>query len=354
MHKKQTLTVTGISALGAAAALLAGCGGNSFSKNSFGSFPNTLPYAYGVEPVALNGLGNNQGNQAAIEGSGIQGVSDSQAYITAASAFTAVTPLGATLPHKVDPAGGVALPVGFSTGGKYIDAGNQIGAAVASVAVVPAGTSIVFRAALANGSSSDNTAPGITSATLTSTDPQFASIAGLTAGIPMSLNVVSGPFSNATYVDGTGGTPLPFTIPASTPSGLYTMAVTVGDTAGRVTSTTFVIPVVAPANVALFAQNVTADGQPAPTKDKPTVITPITAGDTVTIDGAAGTGTYPAAYKPNIADPQGTVVFFVAPGTHILVDTTPVAATKTAAATTAVTTQTIVIPATAAGTTLIQ
>ena len=50
------------------------------------------------------------------------------------------------------------------------------------------------------------------------------------------------------------------------------------------------------------------------------------------------------------------MIFFLAPGTHTLVDTTPVAATKTAPATTVVTTQTIVIaaPTPATGSTLIQ
>ena len=115
------------------------------------------------------------------------------------------------------------------------------------------------------------------------------------------------------------------------------------------TSTTFIFPVVTPATVCLFAQNITADGQTGTP-----VATPIGAGDTVTIDGAAGTGTYPAGYTATKADPQGTVVFFVAPGTHTLVDTHAVAATATAAATTTTTTQTITIDPKSAGGTIIQ
>ncbi len=348
MHKKQTLTFAGISALGAAALLLSGCGGSSFQKNTFGNYPNTLPYAYGQEPIAYYGLTNAIGKQADIEGSGLQAASGGQAYITGALAFAAVTANGATLPVNADPNGTGTLPLGFSTKGLYIDAANLTGATFATVTSVTPGTAVVFRAALANGISNNNAA-GITSATLTSTDAQFASVAGLTTGLPMSLDVVGGAFANATYATGTGGTAVPFTIPAATTSGLHTVAVTVKDDAGRVTSTTFVFPVVAGSTVALFLQHLTADGQTGTP-----AATAITPGDTVTIDGGAGLGTYPAGYKPTIADTQGTVVFFVAPGKHTVVDTNVVPATAKAAAVTTVTTQTITVAAAAAGTTIIQ
>ena len=175
----------------------------------------------------------------------------------------------------------------------------------------------------------------------------------------MSLNVVKGAFANATYSTGTNGTDAPFTLPASTSAGLHTVVTTVTDSAARSTATTFIFPVVTASTVCLFAQNVTADGQTV-ASGKTATITPITPGDAVTIDGAAGSGTYPTGYKANVAVPQGTVVFFLAPGTHTLVDVTPVAAvpakgtTPAVPATTTTTTQTIVIPATAAGTTIIQ
>lgn len=359
MHKKQTLTFAGIGLFGTAA-LLAGCGGSSFSKNTFGNYPNTLPYAYGLEPIAYYGAANAAGNQAAIEGSGLQAASGGQAFITGNTAFVVVgtNPDASILPTVSDPNGTKTLPTAFSAKGQYVDAVNQTGLAIAPVTAVPAGTSVIFRAAIANGVS-NNAAAGITGATLTSTDTQLASIAGITAGLPMSLNIVGGAFSNATYSTGTNGTDAPFTIPASTNAGLHTVAVTVADSATRATATTFIFPVVTPSTVCLFAQNVTADGQTV-AEGKTATVTPITPGDTVTIDGAAGTGTYPATYKPNVADPQGTVVFFIAPGTHTLVDTTPVAAipakgtAPAVPATTLVTTQTITIPATAAGTTIIQ
>ncbi len=120
-----------------------------------------------------------------------------------------------------------------------------------------------FRAAIANGVASSTASP-ITGATLTSTDAQLASVAGLTAGLPLTFPTgtpVGGAFSNATYVTGTGGAATPFTIPASTTAGLHTVVATVTDTIGRVTSTTFIFPVVTPTTVCLFAQNITADGQ---------------------------------------------------------------------------------------------
>ncbi len=345
MHNKQTLTLTGIGMLGAAV-LLAGCGGSSFSQSNLGTRPNTLPYIYGLEPIAYYGAANVFGNQAAIEGSGFQAASGGQAFITGDTAFAAVTaPTGTGLPKLADPNTTGSLPTVFSTGGQYVDAQNQTGAAITPVAAMPAGTSVYFRAAIANGQTNTAATP-ITGATLTSTDAALASVAGLTTGLPMSLNPVGGAFSNATYVTGTGGTPTPFTIPASTTAGLHTVAATVTDSIGRVTSTTFIFPVVTPTTVCLFAQNIIADGQ-TPAAGKSPVATPIVAGDTVTIDGASGTGTYPATFgSPTKPDPQGTVVFFIAPGTHTLVDVHPVAATATVAATTTTTTQTLTIPAT--------
>ena len=121
MNKNQIRTFAGIGALGAAAILLGGCGGNSFSKNTYGQYPNTLPYAYGMEPIAYYGAANNIGAQAAIEGSGFQAASGGQAFITGASAFSATTAAGAKLPTNADPNATGTLPLGFSTAGLYVE-----------------------------------------------------------------------------------------------------------------------------------------------------------------------------------------------------------------------------------------
>lgn len=343
MLKKHVRTFAGIGAAGAAALLFTGCGGNSFQKNTFGNYPNTLPYAYGVEPVALFGLANNIGAQGAFEGSGFQAVTGGQAYLTGASDFVAVTASGAVLPANADPNTSGKLPLGFSTGGLYIDNAQTVAGPVASVASLSPGTQVVFRVALANGISNNNTS-GITGATLTTSDPQMAAVAGLTAGLPMTLNVVTGPFSNATYVAGTNGTPTPFTIPAGLPSGLHTVKVNVSDDAGRTTATTFEFPVLATTDVALFLQSFTTAVAATKTAAATTTATPIQAGDTVTVDGGAGSGTYPTGFTPTVADAQGTVVLFTKPGTHTVVETN--------AKGVVVQTATFTIPATAAGTTI--
>ncbi len=319
MLKKQTRLLAGAGLLGATAVLLSGCGGGSFSKNTFNNYPNTLPYAYGIEPVAFYGQANAAGQQATIEGSGLQDAANGQAYISGASAFTIVTAQGASLAGLADPNGTNVLPLGFSPGGQYVDAVNQTGAKVATVTSVAPGASVVFRAALANGTSSNNTSPGITGATLTSTDPALAGVAGLTAGLTMTLVQVGGAFSNATYATGTGGTAIPFTLPAETPTGIHTVTVTVSDAAGRVTATQFEFPVVASTEVALFLQNITVltpavaatptiAGAPA----TPTT-TAITPGDLVSLDGGTAV----------TADAQGTAIFFTTPGTHTITETKP-------------------------------
>ena len=236
------------------------------------------------------------------------------------------------------------------TGGQYIDANTVATPAIAS-AVTP-GTSVVFRAAISNGisSSSRSTIPiTYNGVSLSSTDPQW------TLGtLPLTFNYLStGPFANATYVTGTPvssgqGTPTPFALPFTT-TGVHTVVLTVNDDAGQQTATTFAIPVVTPADVALLIQNVDT-GTQDPKKNE--VFQPVSPGDTVTVDGGAGIGAYPTGFTPTIADSQGTVIFFVTPGTHTIVDTNIVPATSKAAAVTTVTTETITIPASAAGTTI--
>jgi len=314
MLKKQTRLLAGAGLLGAAAVLLSGCGGGSFSKNTFNNYPNTLPYAYGIEPIAYYGQANAAGLQATIEGSGLQDAANGQAYITGASAFTVVTANGAALPSLADPNGTNVLPLGFSLKGLYVDAVNQTGAKVSTVTSVAPGASVLFHAALSNGTSSNNTAPAITGATLTSTDPALAGVAGLTAGLPMTLNVIGGAFSNATYATGTGGTATPFTIPAGTPTGIHTMTVTVSDAAGRVTATQFEFPVVAAADAAVLA-NIA-----------PTVPEGSPAGTTVIVLSASATITAPTAgaNAQTTVDTQNNVFLFAAPGEQTITATAQV------------------------------
>lgn len=302
--------------------LLAGCGGSSFEQKSFGAYQATVPAAYGLEPVAANGnISGKVGGPFFYEVSGFGSPDGATPYLTAASGFAIIkSNSGASLPSGVDPGQTGAVPLGFGTGGSYVDA--QFGPGAAPSAVQP-GTSVVFRANISNGidAGSRSTIPiSPTGQSLTSSDPEW------TLGtLPLTFNYNNtGPFASATYVTGTpvqsgNGTPTPFPLPFKT-TGLHTVILTVTDAEGQQTATTYVVPVVTPANVALFLQNFIVA---APTTNHPdaTVANPITAGDTVTIDGGAGLGVYPAGFAPTTADAQGTVILFAAPGTHTVTET---------------------------------
>ena len=349
MNKRQKLSsVSGIGALGAAALLLGGCGGSSFQKNTFGNYANTLPAAYGIEPSAASS--NLQATPTFFETSGLGSADSKTGYLTAATDFAIVkNPDNSTIAVNVDPNATGKIPLGFSAGGFYIDQGVGSATAVPATAVLT-GTSTVFRAALANGISTNNTPPISTNGvTLSSTDPEW------TLGtLPMIFsNPGAGPLSNGTYVTGAGTTPTPFTLPFTT-SGIHTVIVSVTDDAGRQTATTFAMPVVKPTDVALFLQSFTIAVAATTTTPATTAQNPITAGDTVTIDGGPGIGTYPAtgynagtskASAPTVADAQATVVLFTTPGTHTIAEMDPTGKV--------VQTATFVIPATAAGTTLV-
>lgn len=308
MLKKQTTSLLAIGALGAAALLLNGCGGSSFQKNTFATIPNTVPAAYGIEPVAASPTLTLPQNLLYLETSGLGAAGSTAAYLTAASGFVInKAPDGAGVPTNIDP-NGKTIPQGFSTAGQYIDAATAAKPAVPT-AVAP-GASVIFRAALANGASAGNS-PAITAVSLTSADPEW------TLGtLPLTFNDPgqnSGPLANGTYVTGTGGAPVPFALPFTT-SGIHAVAVTVADAAGRQTTTTFAIPVVTATDVALFFQNITVNvpavAATATTPEVPATptTTAITPGDPVSLDGGTAVA----------ADAQGTAIFFTAPGTHTI------------------------------------
>jgi len=344
MHKKQNLML-GIGALGATL-VLSGCGGSSFQKNTFANLTNTLPASYGLEPLASNAVAQ-AGSPSFFETSGLGSPDNKTPYLTSAIDFAVIKTVdGAALAARVDPNATGKVPLGFSAGGSFIDGAN--GTAVIANAVA-SGASVVFRAAIANGVASGN-APGITNVSLSSTDPEW------TLGtLPMTFNDPGpGPLANGTYVTGTNLTPAPFVIPFKT-SGVHTIIVTLADDAGRSTATTFALPFVATGNVALFLQNITPDNADGTAGKAAQAINP---GDTVTIDGGAGVGTYPTTgynaatgspSAPTTADGQGTVVLFTTPGVHKIVDTS-----KDAKGVVTTATQTITVAATAVGTTIIQ
>jgi len=337
MLKKQNLFSIALSVAGAGTVLLtAGCGSGSFEKNSFGSYQATVPASYGVEPVAANGnISNGLGGPFYFEVSGIGSPDGATPYLTAAGGFSIVKANpNATLSSGVDPNNTGTVPLGFATGGKYLDA--QFGVGATPLAALP-GTSVLFRANINNGVDAGTGAAikiDPTKISLSSTDPEW------TLGtLPLGFNFNNtGPFGSATYVTGTPDAsgnvaPTPFVLPFKT-AGVHTLVLTVTDQQSQQTSTLYNIPVVSAANVALLIQNIDTG-----TKDKKgnEVLQTVGPGDIVTIDGGPGLGIYPPTgynadigkpSQPTVAyandasasagTPQGTIILFSTPGSHTL------------------------------------
>lgn len=314
-----------LTSLALGAALLSGCGGNSFENTSYGTYQNALPAAYGIEATAANGnISGPVGGPFFYETSGIGSADGKTAYLTEASDFAVLkNPNSAKLLSGTDPNNTGKVPLGFSgnatvagTAGEYIDA-NTVANPAVPVTVAP-GASVVFRAAISNGvSSSTRSAVPITynGVSLSSNDPQWA-----LGTLPMTFNyLTTGPFANATYVTGTPvssgqGTPTPFTLPFTT-TGIHTVILTVSDDAGQQTATTFGIPVVASSDAAVLA-GIAATVPAGLPKGTTATVTSATASITNPITGAAAQGT---------ADAQSIVLLFAAPGAQTLSVTAKVA-----------------------------
>ena len=337
MLKKQRLFSIALSVAGVGIVLMTnGCGSGSFEKNSFGSYQATVPASYGVEPVAANGnVSGPLGGPFYFEVSGIGSPDGATPYLTSAGGFNIVKANpNATLSSGVDPNATGTVPLGFATGGKYLDA--QFGVGAAPLVARP-GASVLFRANINNGVDSGTGAAikiDPTKISLSSSDPEWN-----LGSLPLGFNFNNtGPFGSATYVTGTpdasgNATPTPFALPFKT-TGIHTLVLTVTDQQSQQTATLYNIPVVDAANVALLIQNIDTG-----TKDKNgnEVLQTVSPGDTVTIDGGPGSGVYPptgynsatgkpsqptAAYandaSASAATPQGTIILFSTPGAHTL------------------------------------
>ena len=306
---RSTLTA-GLCALGAAL-LLGGCGGgSSFQSKTFGAQTPAGPAAYGLQGTAANPAVTAQtGGPFFVEVSGLGSPDGGKVYLTAATDFKIVS--GAGPLSDVDPNKTGKVPLGFSTGGLYIDSLTGGGTFVTPTAVAP-GTPVVFRAAISNGVSADGKSIPIkfNGVSLSSADPQWT-----LGALPMTFNFTNtGPLANGTYVTGqpvtTGnGAPVPFSLPFTT-TGLHSLTVSVTDDNGQQTQTTYTVPIAQPSEVTVLAQNIDTGTKG---KDGKEVFQPFAAGDTVAISGpVAGTA------SPATADQQGTVVLFTTPGAQTL------------------------------------
>lgn len=262
--------------LGASAAIfLSGCGG---ATTNAGPAPSATPTIYGLNPIDGS------------TGSGLQSSDSKIGYLTGALSSTA-KPLEGT------------VPLGFPAGGFETDL------ATASSAVPASQASVTFRALIANGNAG-NGVSAIVPASVVLTSPEVSGFSQPmtfdSAGTGNGLN--AGQYTTA-----------PFTLPFTT-SGIHEFTASLADAAGQTSTTTLGVVVVAPTDVALFLSSFdtgTNDGKTPPTE----IFNPITAGDTVTIDGGAGTGVYPTGYTATTADAQGNVVLFTTPGAHTVTET---------------------------------
>ncbi len=299
-----------LAALGASAAiLLSGCGG---ATNNQGPAPAATPTIYGVNPTT------------GATGSGLQ----FPATTTDATGKTTTTNTGAltgALSSTAKPLEG-AIPLGFPAGGFEADG------ATASVAVPVGQANVTFRALVANGNAG-NGISAIVPSSVVLTSPE---VTGFSQALTFDSSGVANVPNDGQYASAA------FTLPFTT-SGIHQFTAAVSDASGQSTTTTLGVVVAQPTDVTLFLQSF--DTGTKNTKTPPAeIFNAIAPGDTVTVDGGAGTGAfYPAGYVATTADAQGTVVLFTTPGTHTVTETK---------GTTVVQTATFTLPTTAAGTTI--
>jgi len=304
----------------ALAAVLSGCGGASTSSSSLAPTPDSGPVIYGLNAQAAVG-GTFQ------EASGLGSSGTQVGVLTGATKYT--TDSGAAPLPAYTSNFSTGIPLGFATGGVYIT--GPVGAALPTT---DAGA-VVFRTYISTGAKGGNTVDLDTnSVVLTSSEA-----AGFSQKLTFDgAGIGTGALGQGQYTTGS------FALPAAlATTGVHSLTASVADVNGQKSHTDFAFVEVSPSDVALFLQNFIVA---APTTKNPaaTAASAITAGNTVTIDGSAGIGTYPSGYTATTADAQGTVVLFTTPGVHTVTETDPKGAV--------VQTSTFTVAAEAVGTTV--
>lgn len=313
LNKRALRAVLPLAGLGAAAAL-SGCGGAT--TNVGGAAAPTRdsgPAIYGNDADALSTGSLTQGETSGLSFTPSASGSAPFGVLTGAFAYKTVTGAGPLPVYQKafpngTPSNGVTsspgVPLGFSPGGTYFNSS----APVEALPTNSAGT-LIFGTYISTGVVNAHPVDlNQTSVVVTSSDaPTFS--------LPLTFDP-----NYETYVlPQLAYKTAPFAIPAfMQTSGLHDLHTTVSDLASQTSTTDFVVATVAPTDVALFFQSFdtgTVDS------NKNEVFNAITPGDTVTVDGGAGIGVYPAGYTPTIADAAGTVALFTTPGTHTLTET---------------------------------
>lgn len=328
---KQTLrAVLPLAGLGIVAAALSGCGGATSGGAVSLATPNSGPVIYGI-----NALAQSSGAVTTGETSGLAAISTSSGAasttfigaLTGAIAYNTVAGAGplpayvAAFPNSGGATAGV--PLGFAPNGTYFNSSAPVAAVATDTA-----DNLVFGIYVSQG------AKGGSLVDINTSSPVLTSPESPTFSLPLVFdpNFGSGALAQTQYKTAA------FTLPNfMKTTGLHDLRASIADTAGQSSTTDFAVATVAPTAVAFFLQSFdtgTVD------KTNTEVFNAIAPGDTVTVDGGAGIGVYPAKFAPTVADAQGTVVLFTAPGTHTIVETSTTGkvvntSTFTVAATTA-------------------
>lgn len=291
---RQTLKAVPLAGLGAVlAAVLSGCGGATTGGSLGVATPDSSPVVYGLNAqAAINGTLQQASGLAYGNGASQAGV------LTAATGYKTDSGPGPLPTFQKNFSTGI--PLGFAPDGSYVSSVSGQALPTASA------NAVVFRAYISTGAKGGNSIDLNTgSVVLTSSEaPAFSQpLAFDKAGIG------TGPLGQGQYTTGT------FALPAAlTTTGLHNLHTVVADVAGQKSETDFSFVEVGPADAALFAANITADGQTGTPKSAA-----IGTGDVGELDnpttGAAVVS--PGAKQQTVADAQGVIVLFAPAGQYI-------------------------------------
>ena len=281
-----------LSGLGAAiAAVLSGCGGATTGGSAGVATPDSSPVIYGLNAQAAIGGTFNATSGLAYTGSGGQ-----TGVLTGATAYKTDAGPG---PLPVYQKGfSTGIPLGFPTGGAFLT--GPIGGALPTASA----GAVVFRAYISTGAKGGNQVDLNTgSVVLTSSESS-------TFSQPLTFDgagIGTGPLGQGQYTTAT------FALPAAlATTGLHNLHTVVSDVAGQKSETDFDFVEVGPGDVALYAGNITADGQAKP------VAAAIAPGDVGELDNANGTPVVTtSARQQATADAQGTIILFAPAGSYV-------------------------------------
>lgn len=287
---RQTYKAIPLAGFGAVlAAVLSGCGGATTGGAAGIATPDSSPVVYGLNAQAAIG-----GTLSQSSGLGYNG--GKTGVLTAATGFKTDAGPGPLPIYKSNyPTTGI--PLGFAADGSYLNSTPAQALPTASA------NAVVFRAYISTGAKGGNSIDLNTSSiVLTSSEaPAFSQpLTFDNAGIGV------GPLGQGQYTTGS------FALPAAlTTTGLHNLHTVVADVAGQKTETDFSFVEVGPADVALFAANIIADGQMKSAANTTGSVGELDNPVTGAVVATAG------ASQQVVADAQGVIILFAPAGQYI-------------------------------------